>query len=322
MPTDASWHLWNRNPDLSKHPDHDWHYREGIVSNCVTNLYRRITDVVVFSGSPEWLGPRCEPIFQFIDINPDIPLMLIGIGSAAPLYGMNEVEIRVLSRENTLIITRSRELALQINHILGAHKASWLPCPAVLSSPIVHDHPGQGRIAAILQSDSGLQSIPGEHLSDIRGAIDSTSEDIDIFAFHESECEHLASIFPDRKLRYSESPDGYLAAFGEYSAVISTRLHGALAAMSSGVPAGIFRRNDFRVNSTVELVTPIPTLEASSGIQWASQICANRYSQMQAEISSFKEKTLRRYQELISPFATAFLGNFEPSNRESRKTSL
>ncbi|MDW5315987.1 polysaccharide pyruvyl transferase family protein [Rhizobium sp. PL01] len=286
---------------MSVHPDTNWHFRDGLVSNGVMRPLRQLVDIVVFSGGPEWLGPRCELIYEFLDQNPDVPTLLIGIGSAAPLNDMRDVEKRVLSRENTLVITRSRELALQIIHILGFHKSSWLPCPAVLSSEAMHPMSKTAKIAAILQIPYGPQSIPEGHFSEIRNALDTCSADIDIIAFHEVECEFLASTFPDRTLRYSEKSNEYTSWFGQYGAVVSTRLHGALAAMSTGVWSCIFHRDDFRVNSTADLVSPVPILEPISAIDRA--LMATRRSEAnRLEISSFKQETIRRYRDKLDPF--------------------
>lgn len=296
-----SWHLWNRNPDLSINSNHDWHFRQNINSNCVTELFKDMVDIVVFSGSPEWLGPRCEPIYDFIDRFPHIPLLLIGVGSASPLYDVLQVQKRVLSRDNTIIITRSRELALQVNHILGFHKATWLPCPATLCSKTLRKPPIKSKIAAILQIPTGPQAIPEDHFLDIQQAITNTSHDIEILAFHEFECDFLSHKFPTRIIRYAESPNNYISWYKQYSAVISTRLHGAISAMSSGTWSCILKRDDFRVNSAAELLSTIETLEPENAIV-SAVASIDSSTAYQSEVSTFKYKTMLSYREKLAPF--------------------
>jgi len=214
---------------------------------------------------------------------------------------MRDVEKRVLSRDNTLIITRSRDLALQINNMLGFHKSSWLPCPAVLSSSQLDRDHGNKRIAAILQIPHGPQPISQSHFDDIRRYLAETQAEVDVIAFHEAECEYLARNFPDRRLRYSERAETYLSWFNQYGAVVSTRLHGALAAMSSGSWACIFQRDDFRVNSTAELVTPVHVLPPSSAID-AAIAALSSTSELQMEVYLFKQEVMLQYQQKLVPF--------------------
>lgn len=301
---DDSWHLWNRNPDLSIHPTDNWDFRENLLSNNVTSLLRSLVDVVVFSGSPEWLGPRCDPIYDFLDRNRDIPLLLIGVGSSDLKFEVRDVAKRVLSRENTLILTRGRELALYVNRALGFNKATWLPCPAVLSSDDMGENVQNKRLAAILQVPMGPQSIPSTHFDQVRRALDSCENEIDIIAFHEKECEFLASSFPDRRLRYSEKAETYISWFRQYGGVVSTRLHGALAAVSCGVWSCILQRHDFRVNSTAELIPIVNLLDPILAFQAAVSAITQNSVQERSKISSFKHQAVSDYKAIVHPFMT------------------
>lgn len=304
LPADASWHLWNRNPDLSIHPELNWRFRDSLVSNCVTRLHRELVDVVVFSGSPEWLGPRCEPLYDFIDRYADVPLFLIGIGSAAPLYGMSEVECRVLSRANTLIITRSEALALQINHILGCRKAIWLPCPAILCS-MNYSHHLSKSIGVILQVPSGPQPITHPHFLLIKEALERWDEEFDLIAFHEAECHWLAHSFPGRRIRYSESAETYISWFREYSTIISTRLHGAIAASSSGAWSSLIKRNDFRVDSTAALFPIIYRGSPVEAFEQAKSLSAEGLMLHRQHAHNFKLSVREMYRETISAFTNS-----------------
>ncbi len=119
----------------------------------------------------------------------------------------------------------------------------------------------------------------------------------DIIAFHESECSTLAKRFPGR-LRYADSARTYLSWYSDYSHVMTTRLHGAISAMSCGLWTCLFQRDDLRVNSTVELCTPIRVMEPRTSMEAAME-SRSTLEPDRAEISSFKQRTLAAYQGIL-----------------------
>ncbi|MGJ0343718.1 polysaccharide pyruvyl transferase family protein [Aliarcobacter cryaerophilus] len=109
------------------------------------------TDLVVFAGSPEWIGRRLKKLYTEI-LNNKIPTIFLGLGtdSKKPLEYTNKdfgsIEKKVFEQYTKIITTRDE-------NTLGAFKhfdfAKHLPCPALFCSKINRKRVNVKKIALI-----------------------------------------------------------------------------------------------------------------------------------------------------------------------------
>lgn len=296
-PGPINWHLWNRNPDLSVHPTDDWRIRDNIVSNSVCSLDPACIDIVVFSGSPEWLGPRLDPIFDFLAKYQNIPLALVGVGSASPLPDLKPDQAEVLRRPSTVIITRSSILEDQINLALGQDKAVGLPCPAVLAAPELVAGHSSDIVALILQApDVGGQAIAAEHFEEIRRLVALQEGAFEIVSFYEREYAVLRREFPDVLIRYTDNASEYVDILSSYGTIVSTRLHGALLGLALGIPTALIERSDFRVNSARSMFGKLlPSLTVDEALSWELGVNEGNRAKFRQDIGAFKQRLASEY---------------------------
>ena len=89
-------------------------------------------DLVVLAGSPEFLHHPLAPIYEGLVDHPEIPLWAIGVGYSEEKFvlPLTDAEVKVLSRESTLIIPRQRDVSNRLELIID-RKITELPCPAL-----------------------------------------------------------------------------------------------------------------------------------------------------------------------------------------------
>lgn len=230
IPGEHNYILWNRNPDLFVKWPSDCRLQNDTLSNSFSEPNLDVIDLVVLAGSPEWIGPPLEKIYQALLTREDVPLYVIGVGYSFPGLRLSETERTVLSRESTKIVTRSYEVRDQVNEQLGMEKAVCLPCPALFcgSGNLVPERP----LGVIIQGASGRQPISTalrDHLLSWPNA--------EFITFYKDDFLDLARL--GKKPRYHLDSRVLLDWISQYEMIISTRLHGAIAALSCGVPAAL-----------------------------------------------------------------------------------
>lgn len=133
FPTTPNYIHYDRNPNNMIDYPHDQRMKKGLRGNFMNNpIDWNLIDLVVLAGTPEWLHHPLEPIYEGLIDHPEIPLWAIGVGYTEPNFvlPLTDAEIKILKRENTLIITRQQELSDRLGPILEK-KIPSLPCPAL-----------------------------------------------------------------------------------------------------------------------------------------------------------------------------------------------
>lgn len=134
FPQQPNYIHYDRNPNNMIDYPHDQRMKKGLRGNFMNNpIDWDLIDLVVLAGTPEWLHHPLEPIYEGLVDHPEIPLWAIGVGYTEPNFvlPLTDAEVKVLKRENTLIITRQQELALRVSVELGGKTIYSLPCPAL-----------------------------------------------------------------------------------------------------------------------------------------------------------------------------------------------
>ncbi|MBB3258028.1 hypothetical protein F4827_002894 [Paraburkholderia bannensis] len=271
-----NWLLWNRNPDLFIDRWTDCRMRTDFLTNSLRDPGLDIVDLVVFAGTPEWLGQPVEQIYRRLLTAPNIPVLILGAGSGSSLPQLAPHELEVLNRDNVFITTRSSDLAECLNRQLATPKAISLPCPAFYCAPESDSGPEQSRVGVIVQNSSVVNQSIGEDFvqSLIMALRDAQGEiDLDIVSLYTDEHNRFSRLGLKHPCVYSYEPDHLLEELAGYSTIISTRLHGALAGLSAGVPSILLaEENNFRLRSTQKLfgdllpiVTPREAFRVAAG---------------------------------------------------------
>lgn len=219
--------LWNRNPDLFVQPWSNTQQKSKTFSNCAREIPTDIIHLVVFAGTPEWLGDPVKPIYEALAKSKiEIPLWAIGVGLSHNLENLSSAERTVLNRKTTKIITRSFELRDQLNTLLGESKAITLPCPALFSSDV--ETTKKTKNTAFILQDSAVvnQSISEELVQQFL-----QHKNFDVICFYQEEFNRFTRL--GLNTIYQFDSKAYFPILAQYKKVISTRLHGAIASLST-----------------------------------------------------------------------------------------
>jgi len=262
FPEQPNYIHYDRNPNNMIDWPNDQRMKEGLHGNFMNNpINWEIVDLVILAGTPEWLHHPLIPIYEGLVDHPEIPLWAIGVGYSEPEFvlPLSDAEIKVLSRENTLIITRQQELSDRLEPILEK-KIPSLPCPALFC---FEDFPKKSKEFLYI-AEHGMQNISeGNGINIVYHSIDDMKKNI-AFGY------------------FSSDPYDTLMAIGESKIIISHRLHGAIAGISSGSFARL-ENNSFRCQEAIKHFSEV--IEAD-----------------QTDISVFKIRHLSNYINIIKPY--------------------
>lgn len=256
---------YNRNPDLqTRGLCNERVQRTDLVGNYMTSgSILKHVDMVVLAGSPEWYGGPMEALYKAIEkYTLDIPLLALGIGLGSEWGTLSVLDKRVLSRPQTKIITRSKETSQMLMLQLGINVPS-LVCPALFA--FTGDEPecfwNRATVAKLLASKTLLiLQKPGNGWHEIREScleglhLKDRQRDEDILCLHIKEYEYFMEMFEwektyHKRVYYAADPASFAEVVSRYSKVVSTRLHGAIGALSLGIPAVVVSNGDFRIET-------------------------------------------------------------------------
>jgi len=108
---------------------------------------------------------------------------------------------------------------------------------------------------------------------------------------------------------YSYEPDHFLAQFSHYSTIISTRLHGAIAGLSAGVPSILLaEENNFRLRSTQKPFNdflPIHSVREAFGL--VAETSAEQSRQKAMTLRSFRTSAFNDLKGRVKAFLAEFM---------------
>lgn len=304
---DHNWLLWNRNPDLFMDRWTDGRMRTDFLTNSMRDPALDVVDLVVFAGTPEWFGQPVERIYRALLTQPRVPVLVLGAGSGAAMPQLAPHEIEVLERDNVFICTRSVDLAECINAQLSRPKAVPLPCPAFYSAGEAGRRPDQHRVGVIVQSSGTPNQNIGEELvqsliSELRNA--QGKIDLDIVSLYIDEHMRFSRLNLGHPCIYSYEPDHLLTQLSSYSMIISTRLHGAIAGLSAGVPSILLaEEGNFRLRSTQKpFENMLPILPVQEAFQVAAETSLEETNRQSTELLSFKKSAYDHLRSRLRSF--------------------
>lgn len=291
FPGSHNYLYYNRNPDLMVQPPYS-EMRPQQWGNYVTDIDDSI-DMVLIAGSPEWNGAPLGRIYNQLFERLRVPVIALGVGISSSTPRLSSQERLVLSSSKALITTRSRGGAQWFAEqgILGVKE---IPCPAVFcGGPI-----SVGRIVTlrvIVQKPGyGFQEVEPQLISDDLKVIGNP------LAFHHREFTYFTNRWGKGSIAYTADPAAALRAIASSRRVLSTRLHGAIAALAHDVPACILVDHDERINLTCDLFPSsiLPRIKSASelaSVAWASPHAIHEFrvdvrKSYFAELGAFRQK--------------------------------
>ncbi len=308
--------LWNRNPDLFVDRWRDAYLKPNLLTNSAIDPSLDLIDLVVLAGTPEWFGKPVERIYRELLRHPDVPLLAIGVGGTGPGFEFAPHEREIFMRENSLIICRNPVLAAEVNEQLESEKAILLPCPAFFSSPAEDPRPlesfEQTPPTINVQGDCvENQSAPSAFVEQLHRYMQEMSplSETHFVAHYIDEFVRFSRLNRHTPIFYSYEPLDYIEHFRERTRVLlASRLHGGIASLSCGTPAGLFDFGSDRLNDAARPFGDLlPCLEFDDAVEWIEgqtpEVCAEK----SRAIMDFKRRTLDRYLSILGPFIDQFV---------------
>lgn len=268
--------VYNRNPDLQleeqgRAPRLDC---VGNYDNAVIGNY----DAIILAGSPECFGPMLRPVYEHVVKN-KTPLFIIGAGNSSAHMTLSDDEREALNLPTTVVTYRQQSLR-------SAFEAPVLPCPALFCTDLVLPEFRPSRTTYVIQRPHPTPRHRPWHTIHPSYLVGLEPQDRKVVIDYR---ELIA--YPDATLVYS--PENFEKEV-EGTKTISTRLHGAIAALASGTPAVVVGKGDYRIEAAAkEFVRILPVADS---IKSAKNMQVPSYE----EIKAFKLNTLEEYKKVLA----------------------
>ncbi|HIE58633.1 MAG TPA: polysaccharide pyruvyl transferase family protein [Hydrogenothermaceae bacterium] len=205
-------------------------------------------DLVVFAGSPEWIGGRLDTLYKQILKN-NILTIYIGIGSGNTFKYKNLKKLYKTALEKSILITTRDTYTYNELKTLNPY---LLPCPALFSSKEEKKISKVKKIGLIYAT---YKSAPYNKIS--KNAYNYLKKvytkllkhfDCEIICHYIDELDEVYKDFPGVKIYYSYDSKDYINIYKNFDIVIGPRIHGIGISASIGIP-GILIGHDIRADT-------------------------------------------------------------------------
>ena len=276
--------------------DNSWHPR---------NTLEQVS-AVVFAGTPEWFGPMVAPLTAAL-ADSDVPVFYLGVGGFERRENLKLGNLsapdRMALQKASLITVRDQQAQSLLNRL----NPVYLPCPALFSNQekkLEQNERGAGKkikIGLSTQPEKSYQppSSPDTYVYTLK-LFEALIQQYDC----EVVCHYIDEIGPLSELgvpvKYSYDARDYFEIYNNYDLLVSTRVHGAGAAASLGIPAFVISHS--ARSSTVkgfmsELISPTED-SVETVLQRIADFDIKRKSE---QLKQHKIDTFERYEKLLTP---------------------
>ena len=288
--------VWNRHPSIRPgHTSLDNSFDE-------FRYDPKSIDYVIFAGSPEWLGPRVDPLYQLIQRN-GLRCSLIGIGSHGEKFGLSPVVKRVLQHHTDLIICRDQSTFSRLTGKFSIPHAQLMPCPALFHCVSPIRRLNLQKVAVIYQSTyTPFQSVNIKTRDFLIRLINELSPQISVqvICHYIDEALEASAIFGSERVRFSSDAADYENYFKEVDLVVGARIHGCLGAISCGTPAMLLEwGSDLRRKGVADEIPLLSLGQLDSVSTLIQQILSFDVAQQSARIGEWRIPVQSEYQRLL-----------------------
>lgn len=243
-------------------------------------------DKVIIAGTPTWHGPNFTALFKEL-LKTKKQVEFWGIGSYTNTTEFSELDKTVL--QSAKVIVRDENAAKCCESI--SVKTTILPCPCIFASPTEKERMGN-RVGVVHQTaKTKFQDVA----EDLNKKVGELIKALDCPVICHYTDEYFETIENFKSVYYSYNANDYLDFYNEFDLIISTRLHGALLALSCGIPAILLvQEPNERLSGAAKQIPVLKVSNPESVLDVIKDLDINTWSK---EIISFKGECLKRYTE-------------------------
>ncbi|MBN4075524.1 MAG: hypothetical protein COA71_06590 [SAR86 cluster bacterium] len=276
--------------------DNSWHPRNALDS----------VSAVIFAGTPEWFGPMVRPLTEALN-EQEIPVLYLGVGG---FEGRKNLTLEKLSPFDQTLLRKAELITVrdeQAGQLLHELKPVLLPCPALFSNrdtsleKTKRGNKKKIKIALSTQPDKSVQ--PPSSAGTYQYTLDLFKALIGKFDC-EVVCHYVDEIGPLSELgipvKYSYDARDYFEIYNQYDLLVTTRVHGAGAAASLGVPSFVISHSA-RSSTVKGFKSELISLSEDSIDDVVGRIEAFNIKQKSDELKTHKEETFKQYERLLRP---------------------
>lgn len=276
----CDWAIFNRNPEIKlKQTTLDNSWRSGSLERF---------DKIVVAGSLEWFG---QPLFQLFKAchEQSRQVIFLGIGYPESDILLSKLDLEIL-KKSTLIVCRDTNASTGLQHH-RVNISGVSVCPAFFASKISQIRTGR-KVACAFQS----YKVVNQNISqDLFSKTFLLSQGRDIICHYIDEYLTLPG-----QVRYSYDAQDYLRIYNDYDIVVSTRLHGAILAMSLGIPAILVAHGGRHESQLAAAASQFPMLSVVTPDAVEDAIENMDVSVVSEAIIAYKERTFNEYVSKIT----------------------
>jgi hypothetical protein len=276
------------------HYDNSWHGGMSLAT----------IDLVVFAGTPEWMGEMVSPLTDRL-VDSSVPVIYLGVGA---FEGTRNLSFEALPPNDRHVLERARLITVRdpdCANTLSSVKTHHLPCPALFSAPAATRRNNMEKVAVSLQ---GSGAGNGQR-------IDESVLDLGVSIYHKLAARYATTLV----LHYAEELDDVIAARGidgpfvyssdanellelynQFDITVTTRIHGAGACASLGVPSVLLAHSarSGTVDGFLSEQLDPTTVTADGAL---AHIEALDVAARSARLVAHREETWNRYLALLTP---------------------
>ncbi len=264
-----------------------------------------IFDLIVFAGTPEWLGGMVQPLTSAI-LEKDIPTLYLGIGSFEGIAPLTLDKIPSQDRtllEKAYLITVRDETCKKI---LSPLKLKQLPCPALFAADNSQQHQ-RTIIRRIAFSIQGIDPKNGQRVTQevFNYATEllklvSRHYDCALVCHYINELQELKPFVENIPIYYSYDSKDYISIYNNFDLLITTRVHGAGLCASLGIPSFVIShsaRSETVEGFLAETINP----QLDHPQQILKKIQDYQIQKISAKLLQHKQENFQNYQQLLKP---------------------
>jgi len=259
-------------------------------------------DYTVFAGSPEWSGPRLEPLLNLI-LQSGKRCAFIGIGSSNPRFHQSDALRRVLRHHTDAVTCRDQCTYDMLSGLVDPGRLFLLPCPSIFHATALQPRDRLQVIGLNYQATAtkwnNITESEHEYMLGIFQGLAREFE-VRIICNYIDDVVGASRFFPRDWLRYSPDHAEFQEFYTEIDALIGTRVHGCMAAVSRGLPSWLINNTeDLRREGVIEQIPDLRSVVNETPGQVAEMIKQVSVSETQQSITRFKASTLERFQPVL-----------------------
>lgn len=279
-------------------------------------------DYVIFAGTPEWCsefpsindllkGPYSarffarilrlrqtdrsnDPLLSYI-LKHHLHCSFLGVGSSKPPVATHKID-QILRTLTDLFIVRDQQTA----DCFTPYSPQQSPCPAFFCSDQTTPRSRLNRIGITLQAPNSnlirMNKSGFEYAMNSFHEVQAHFDNVELICHAEKDAEYLQKITPGSIINIVDSSDSLIKTYQRFDAILSTRLHGCVAACSLGIPT--FQLwHGLRMSTLKQL--PVDNKEGKeSAVKWLENMDIKAHSQA---ILDEKKSAFDRYLAQIQP---------------------